>query len=260
MLLMYDLSPSLDALNSPSRRFLAHWWPIPIGIAVALGLGLPWIAVGCTQLSLSIMDIGKLPITDWVFVHHGFQLGLALLSIALVKKWVPGDYGLHLPHGRSFVGVAIITGLLVGILMTLVDYAPQLAAGTRPPIAFPLTTTNVVKWLFFEGVYVGPTEEVPFRALLVPFLAATLPGRIRVGAYEISLAAIIVAALFALAHVNNFWHRPWPQALGQQFYAFGLGLAYATWLQRSRSILAPIIAHNVGDLTEYVIVFLWAGV
>jgi uncharacterized membrane protein (DUF441 family) len=257
---MYHPSPSLDVLNSPNRRFLARWWPVPIGIAAVLGLGLPWVAFGCTELSLSIMGFGKLPVTDWVYIHHGIQLCLALLAIALVKKWVPGDYGLHLPHGRSFVGVAIVTGLLIGILMTLVDYAPQLAAGTRPPVAFALTTANVVKWLFFEGVYVGPTEEIPFRALLVPFLAATFPGRVRFGAHEVSLAAIIVAALFALAHVNNFWHRPWPQALGQQVYAFGLGLMYATWLQRSRSILAPIIGHNVGDLTEYGIVFLWVGV
>ena len=256
---MRDPSASVDVLVSPSRCFLARWWPIPIGITVALGFGLPWIAFGCTELSLSITGFRKLPITDWVFIHHGFQLGLALLAIALVKKWVPGDYGLHLPQDRSFAGVAIVTGLLVGILMTLVDYAPQLSAGTRPPVAFSLTTTNVVKWLVFEGFYVGPTEEIPFRALLVTFLAATLPGNIRFGTYKISLAAIIVAALFALAHVNNFWHRPWPQALGQQVYAFGLGLTYAIWLQRSRSILAPIIGHDVGDLTEYVIVFLWAG-
>jgi hypothetical protein len=32
---------------------------------------------------------------------------------------------------------------------------------------------------------------------------------------------------------------------------------YAYWLEKSRSIIAPIIGHNVSDGVEYVLVFLW---
>jgi hypothetical protein len=32
---------------------------------------------------------------------------------------------------------------------------------------------NIWAWLFFEGVYVGLTEEIPFRGLLVTYLTAT---------------------------------------------------------------------------------------
>jgi hypothetical protein len=47
--------------------------------------------------------------------------------------------------------------------------------------------------------------------------------------------------------------------LGQQIYAFALGVLYAYWLEKSQSILAPIVGHNVGDVVEYAILFLWVG-
>ena len=72
-------------------------------------------------------------------------------------------------------------------------------------------------------------------------------------------AGVIVALIFALLHAGNFAVRPWPLALGQQIYAFGLGVAYAYWLEKSRSVVAPSIGHNVGDVTEYAILFAWVG-
>lgn len=37
-------------------------------------------------------------------------------------------------------------------------------------------------------------------------------------------------------------------ALAQQCYAFALGILYATWLEKSGSVLAPVIGHFCGDL------------
>ena len=108
-------------------------------------------------------------------------------------------------------------------------------------------------------VLAGPTEEIPFRALLVTFLAATMPGRIRVGRFEMNWAGVVVAVIFALLHATNFATRPWPLALGQQLYAFALGVLYAYWLEKSRSIVAPIIGHNVSDVVEYALLFLWVA-
>ena len=68
-----------------------------------------------------------------------------------------------------------------------------------------------------------------------------------------------VAMIFALLHATNFSLRAWPLALGQQIYAFALGVLYAYWLEKSRSIVAPIIGHNVGDFVEYAIAILWVA-
>jgi len=38
-----------------------------------------------------------------------------------------------------------------------------------------------------------------------------------------------------------------------------LGVLYAYWLEKSKSVVAPIVGHNVGDFVEYAIVFAWVG-
>lgn len=68
---------------------------------------------------------------------------------------------------------------------------------------------------------------------------------------------MIAALIFALLHATNFSVRGWPEALGQQFYAFALGALYACWLEKSKSIVAPIIGHNVSDVVEAAIMMAW---
>jgi uncharacterized protein len=132
-----------------------------------------------------------------------------------------------------------------------------MATHTAPAFDYPLTTPHVAGWLIFEGIYVGPTEEIRFRALLVTYLAATMPGRLRVGCFDMNWARVIVAIIFALLHATNLATRPWPLALGQQIYAFALGVLYAYWLEKSRSILASSIGHNVSDVCEYILLYAW---
>ena len=90
-----------------------------------------------------------------------------------------------------------------------------------------------------------------------------MPGRIRVFRFDMAAAGVIVAVIFALLHAESFASEPWPFALGQQIYAFALGVLYAYWLEKSRSVLAPAIGHNVSDVTEYALLFamvaVWPG-
>lgn len=235
---------------------------IPLLVAAALGVGVPYgagyLAYFCSWVLHTPSPKG--PLVQWLYMQHGFQLVLALAVIAGLKRWlVPADYGLHLPRGKTYVWAALLWGAFFGVLMTVVDYAPQLLAHTHPDPGFPLTRSNIWSWTFFEGVYVGPTEEIPFRALVVTYLAASMPGKLRIGRFDMNWAGVIAAVIFALLHATNFATRHWPQALGQQIYAFALGVLYAYWLEKSRSILAPIIGHNVGDVVEYLIVFAWCG-
>jgi len=234
---------------------------VPIVVVALLGCGVPYVAAYCAFFSSKIFHTASPhgPTLPWLYMQHAFQLLVALIVIAALKFLVPADYGLHRPRGKTFVLPAILWGVFFGVLMTFVDYAPQLIAHTRPDAGFPLTPSNVWGWLFFEGVYVGPTEEIPFRALLVTYLAATMPGKLHIGRFNMNWAGIIVAVVFALLHATNFSLRAWPEALGQQFYAFALGVLYAYWLEKSKSVVAPIIGHNVGDVVEYIILFVWVG-
>jgi uncharacterized protein len=244
--------------QSPARLRLKA---VPLLVVVALGVGIPYLAAYLAFFSSRIFGTPspRGPTLPWLYMQHAVQFLLAVVAIGIAKRYVPADYGLHWPRQKTYILPAVLWGALFGLIMTLVDYAPQLIAHHRPDPGFPLTATNVAGWLFFEGVYVGPTEEIPFRALLVTYLAVTMPGRLRLGRFEMNWAGVIVALIFALLHATNFKLRAWPLALGQQLYAFALGVLYAYWLEKSKSVVAPIIGHNVGDVVEYALMFLWVA-
>ncbi|HTX24576.1 MAG TPA: CPBP family intramembrane glutamic endopeptidase [Steroidobacteraceae bacterium] len=251
-----ELRCDLEPRSEPRFRLKV----VPLVVVTLLALTPAYLGAAIASFFLHItMPLYHPPQLPWLYVQHAAQLGVGLLLILLVKRWVPADYGLHWPRGRTEFAPALLWGALFGVIMTLVDYAPQLLAARHPQLGYPLTKGNVVGWLFFEFVYVGPTEEIPFRALLVTYLATTMPGKLRIGRWQMNWAGVIVAILFALLHATNFSLRAWPLALGQQIYAFILGVLYAYWLEKSRSIVAPIIGHNMGDGVEYAIVFLWVA-
>ena len=237
----------------------------PILVAVALGLGLPYLAalaaIAWNRLGGGPAPGGaKLP---WLYAHHAFQLLFALAAIWLLKRRRPFDAGLRWPAGKTYIGPALAWGGAFGILMTLVDQAGAIRAMRAPDIGIALTAPNVIGWLVFEGVYVGPTEEIPFRSLVVGYLIAAMPGSLRVGRYTMSWAGVIAAAIFALAHVGNLVAHPSWQTAAQQVYAFALGVLYAYWFEHSRSVVAPIVGHNASDVVEYALVFaimaMWGG-
>jgi hypothetical protein len=244
--------------RSPEPRFRLKVVPLVVVTLLALAPAYLGAAIAALLLHRSI-PWSHNPQLLWLYVQHAAQLLVGLLLILVVKRRVRADYGLHWPRGRTEFAPALLWGALFGVVMALVDYAPQILSRTHPSLGYPLTMPNAAGWLFFEFVYVGPTEEIPFRALLVTYLATTMPGKLRIGRWEMNWAGVIVAILFALLHATNFNLRAWPLALGQQIYAFLLGVLYAYWLEKSQSIVAPIIGHNVGDGVEYAIVFAWVA-
>ncbi len=234
-------------------------WAIPAVFAViVLGLGLPQLGAIVAELlhrHIPVLPSGNGPLLPWLYSQHLFQTLLALIAIFVIKRLQPFDAGLRWPPEKTYIRPAILWGVFFGVLMTVVDYAPDLLARHPMDLGFPITRDNVIGWTFFEGVYVGPTEEILFRSLLVGYLIAMMPGKLRLGAYSMSWAGILVAAIFALAHIGSFVTRPSWAAAGQQVYAFALGVLYAYWFEKSRSVVAPIVGHNVGDVVEYAICF-----
>ena len=143
-----------------------------------------------------------------------------------------------------------------GVLMTAVDYFPQILQRLPPPDNLSLAPASIGVWIFFEAALVGATEEIPFRGLLQTFLMQRTSGRVRFWKYDMHVAGVILALLFALAHLSNFWTGLFWMALGQQIYAFALGILYAYWREKSGSLLASIIGHNTSDGVEYVLMIL----
>jgi membrane protease YdiL (CAAX protease family) len=230
----------------------------PIVFTILLGFFIPVFSALIVDVVEHFIHLPDRPNMPWqgLYYHRAVQLVLTLIAIAIFKMFLRADYGLHRPPGKSYVRAAILWGLFFGVLMTVVDYWPQILAHKRPSDRpYPLTPLNVFGWLSFEGVFAGPSEETLFRGLLVTYLAAAMPGRISFLRYDMNAAGLIVALILALAHFFNFFTEPFAMALGQQIYAFALGILYAYWFEKSRSLLAPIVGHNVGDVVEYIFIF-----
>jgi hypothetical protein len=100
----------------------------------------------------------------------------------------------------------------------------------------------------------GFAEETIFRGLLVGMLVVLVPGRLRIGRIDLPIAGYIVSLLFGIAHWESFVNDPPHLAIAQQLYAFVWGLLYVWLMERSKSLLAPIIAHGVGNTVEVGIV------
>jgi uncharacterized protein len=231
-------------------------WPILAVIGLGLVVLLPAVLVGnwVTQR----LGMERSMAIPWLagYVNHAVMLVIALVLIIWFSKGHVSDYGLRWPKSKHYVLSALAWGAFFGVLMTIVDYFPQILKRIPPPENLSLTPASVVAWLFAEGIYVGPTEEIPFRGLLQTFLMQRTSGRVRLWKFDMHIAGVVLALLFALAHIPSFWAEAFWPALGQQMYGFALGILYAYWREKSGSLLAPIIGHNVSDGVEYALMFL----
>jgi uncharacterized protein len=228
-----------------------HFRPVPILVAVLLTFGLPYIAqeVVDTSRHYSHLVPGFADRLGWLTAQHTVLLILGLVSIGIAKLIVPADYGLDLQDERSYVAVAFLYGIIFGVLLTLVDVGPSLLAHV-PPKLNPGMTGNLPGWLAYNGLYVGVAEEVPFRALVVTYLATTMPGSWRIGRYSMNAAGVVAALIYAI-WAAGFLTAPLFIAVGQFVCQFLLGVLYAYWLEKSKSVIGPIIGHNVSSVTQY---------
>jgi membrane protease YdiL (CAAX protease family) len=248
-------------IGSPTSTFSISQLRVGIGpILATIGLGFLVLIPGAFANGwlAHLLGMERSMAMPWLahYVDHGVMVLIALALIAWLSKGHFSEYGLQRPKGKSYVLAAIAWGTFFGILMTVVDYLPQILARTPPPDNLLLSRASVAGWLGFECVFVGFCEEIPFRGLLQTFLMQRTSGCIRLGKFDMHIAGVILAMLFALAHITNFWQRPFWFALAQQVYAFALGILYAYWREKSGSLLASIIGHNLSDGVEYALMFL----
>jgi membrane protease YdiL (CAAX protease family) len=231
--------------------------PGPIVMTVVLGVLCIAPQPFGRLLIMRVLPMDVLEADPWVsaFAGHLAIWAITLVCIAVMKRFHPGSYGLQRPIGRSLVGTALLWGVFFGLLMLVVDDWQKILH--RLPLVEPaeLRPTNVAGTLAFQFLFVGIVEETLFRGLLVTYLRHTVSGVVSWGRYQVHVGGVIVALLFALAHVTSFFTRPLPVALGQQLYAVALGVVYAYLYERTGSLVAPIVTHSVSDGVEVALEF-----
>jgi uncharacterized protein len=244
---------SISGLRVPLLPILAT---IGLGLLVVLPAG--YVVTVMTK-NTGMQSVAAMP-SVVLIVNHTVMLVIALALIAWLTRGRVSEYGLQWPKPKRYVLSALAWGAFFGVFCTVVDYFPQILKHAPPPENLSLAPASIAAWLFFQAIYVGPTEEIPFRGLMQTYLMQRSSGRVRLWKYDMHVAGVILAILFALAHMTSFWTENFWLALGQQIYAFALGILYAYWREKSGSLLAPSIGHNVSDGLEYVLMYVmtWA--
>ena len=250
-------STSSSALFSVSDVHLPVSPFVMVLLLTAAGMAPGVLAVILVTLHWTPAQLAAMPWLSGYASETGFLIG-SLICIGFLSKGRFGEFGLQLPRGKSYLKAALLWGLFFGLLMIVVDHLPKLIARVPPEVG-SLTRGNITGQLVFEAIFPGVAEEVLFRGLLLTYLGSRISGRVRFLGFDMHIAGVLVAAMFALAHMSNFWSRPLWQALGQQIYAFGFGVFYAYWSEKSGSLAAAMVGHNVGNFVESAIEFILAA-
>ena len=240
--------------------------PLPIAQTILIAAGLYFIASMTLEVVEHFTGLPERPEMGWIHESyiHLLQLGLGLLVIHLLRRSYPGTYGLQWPEGESYVVPAILWGFGFGVLMTVIGFAPQIIA-QKPPTDQPylLTSFNITGWLLYRALLAGPAAEVVFRGLLVTYLVQRMPGKIVYRGYEMNGAGVVVAGLYALSFSESFINKPFVVALGQFLVALAMGVFFAYWFEKSKSLLASVIGNSVSGVVGQGIVLMmvaaWSG-
>jgi membrane protease YdiL (CAAX protease family) len=218
-------------------------WPTWYGIALSAML---WLLLQLTaSLYAYASDAGWLPwepldvpdmLSPGIFLSQAVPLLVGLALVARFGRGALGSVGWHLDRaGRAAKAGLIAVGAALPVclvVLVLSHYVLRLVGG--PVRQHPVLTTlqeSPTAWVMagaaVQAVVLAPLmEELVYRGILQPTLVKGIgAGR----------ALVLASAVFALAHGSLE-----PQGLPALF-VLGLALGYASY--RTRSLVAPIVAH-----------------
>lgn len=182
----------------------------------------------------------------WVSVHHIAQALIFIIIIVILNKFKPLDYGFG--WGNKEVGKqCVLKFLLYFGIYSVGGFLTVFLTNSFKEFTYPMSATNIIGQISFQLLLSGPSEELIFRAFAMTMLATVIKGSILKG--KVSLANIIAAVIFGLAHVSvSIAPFKISYSFFQVIYATALGLFYGNCYEKSRSVYYPMILHSLSNL------------
>lgn len=225
-------------MNNISTTIRCIMWSLFLTILL---LGIPKLA----SIIVSIFDF-QLIDPDGAFarlsVRHIVISLLVILLMGAINIIKPMDYGIG--WGDKETGKKYTLSFFKYFCMyTTGAFITVIATNSFQQFEYALTATNITGHLGFQLLLSGPVEELVFRGFSITLLTVVIRGRIFNG--KISIANLIAAIIFGLAHMN-FLFNPFEirYSLFQVIYAFVLGLFYGDCYEKSNSVFYPMIMHS----------------
>lgn len=186
----------------------------------------------------------------YISIHHIWQGLFALIAILILARIIRiplTQFGFNLNEWRSAVRVVLQFSLFWFFLQGSIGVLMMVFGDTSAAFHFPLTAWNFGGYFAFQILLSGTSEEILFRALVMtPLLLygkrAGLPDK--TNALQ---AGGIATLIFMLAHMNIAFDPMRVTHFNplQQLTVFTFGSFYAYLFVKTRSLLGPILAHNL---------------
>ncbi len=212
-------------------------WPLPLmrcdlgnfvkGIATILLLFV--CTYGPPFLTVALLKLPKSQAIPTIIV---ISLAVAIFLIYLVSRRTGGfaEFGFRFCPYR-YIAAAVVFAAPIGWALTMLV--------TRVSSSPPMPEPSLSRWMLILYFVIGAAiqEEVIFRGLLQTTLSRQFPATLSFFRTSFSYAAIIIACLFGLIHIEV---NPITAAA-----AFVLGLLAGELRRRSGSLLPSILVHAI---------------
>lgn len=195
---------------------------------------------------------------DARFIVGIFQQIIQAAAGILLYRWIfkkgLKDLGIHAGNRNTslkyFYRFALAWSFsIVLCVFTLYFFSPA-TWGSMISIELPQTRT-MIHTMLFECFFPGVGEEILFRGLIINLLTWLIFTRYRENPFS-KLGVILLSSIyFATAHIY-FTLSPFRMThidFLQIAVALGCGAFYATAYLKTRSLLAPFLAHNFANTT-----------
>lgn len=172
-------------------------------------------------------------------------VGSILFYLVFKKEFSDNDF-FKIKQAKNSLKPTILTTLCVTFLAIIISY---FLFGTSQPNA---------ETLIFQLTMPGFDEEIAFRGIMLGLLATALKEKIEFGFFGFGNPAVLTTSiLFGLIHslgIDEHWNVTQDWIYFLQTFLIGLVLGWMTI--KSRSILMPILSHNlinsVGTITTWI--------
>ncbi|SDK71927.1 CPBP family intramembrane glutamic endopeptidase [Natronincola ferrireducens] len=182
----------------------------------------------------------------WISVHHIVQAFIFIMIMTFLNKFKSLEYGFG--WGDKEVGKKyVILFSLFFSIYTAGAFLTVILTKSFQQFSYPLTAVNIIGQMGFQLLLSGSSEELIFRGFAITMLALIIKDRVFNG--KVSIANIIGAVIFGLAHVN-FSFTPFEirYNLFQIMYAIILGLFYGDCYEKTNSMLYPMMMHSISNV------------
>ncbi len=217
------------------------------------------IAFGTAFLVLALLGkIPKFKLMDqkspWISKYIGDSIAFAvgMIMIWRISQGRLGEYGFTLARPDLKLRLSIMLGTILGLMGVLSDHFPELIAGESkiaPAYPYPLTKQNLLGMMSFQWIFVGIFEETITRGLVQIHLMNELTGSVYILNWYFHIGTVITAFIFGVGHIGPhiFFRRSWvsllPHLIFDTLYGFCSGYIY----QETKSLVGPILMHNIVD-------------